>query len=565
MSSGPRLSVAVIGGYGSFGSYLCRLLGRIPGVELTIAGRRPDQAAALVAELRQASAMPVRVTAFDLDRPADVAALRALGIQVVVDAAGPYQGLDYRLAEACIDAGLHYIDLADSHRFVAGIDALDARAKVAGVAVISGASTVPALSGAVIEELERDMARLDCAKIAISPGNRAPRGLSLVRAILAQAGHRLPMPRDGTQSSCAGWGALHRAEISVGARSLGRRWLSFCDAPDLVLLPRRYPSLRKVEFFAGLELSILHLGLWALAWLPRLGLVRSLEPLARPLRWLAQCFHALGSDRGGMLVEIGGLARDGTLVTRRWDLIAEDGCGPTIPASAAAALIRRLANGESLAPGAYPCLGALRLQEILDVLAHLPVYTAQSTQPANLFRNVLGNEFDALARPIRDLHDRAICTAALGTCDVDRGTSPGARIIAALFRLPRTARGLPVRVTMSAAAGRETWVRDFGGSRMRSALRAAGRAGQVIERFGPLDFRIQLRWDGARLHYDLIGGSCLGIPLPRCLLPRSDTHESVADGVFRFDVRIALPLIGPLVHYRGTLRPEAALSVADRG
>lgn len=566
MSSPPRLSIAVIGGYGSFGSYLCRLLGRLPGVALTIAGRHPERAEALVAELREASDMPVRVQLFDVNRPADLAALAAQGIRVVVDAAGPYQGLDYRLAEACIARGLHYIDLADSHRFVAGIGTLDAAARAKGVAVISGASTVPALSGAVIEVLARDMARLDRVKIAISPGNRAPRGLSLVRAILAQAGHKLPALRDGTWRSVFGWGALHRAEVRVGrTRSLGRRWLSFCDAPDLVLLPRRYPTLRAVEFYAGVELGLLHLGLWALAWLPRLGLVRSLEPLARPLRWLADRLHALGSDRGGMLVQLDGAAANGAPLSRRWDLIAEDGCGPTIPASAAAALIRRLARNEALPAGAYPCLGVLRLQEILDVVAHLPIHTATSEPSAPLFRRVMGAAFDAMPQPIRDLHDRAICRTATGICDVDRGRTIGARLAAALFGLPATARDLPVTVAMTAADGKETWRRDFGGSRMRSTLRAADRDGHVIERFGPIDFLIHLRWDGTRLNYDIVCGRCLGVRLPRFLLPRSETFETVDQGWFKFDVRIALPLTGLLVHYRGRLRPERAAISADRG
>ncbi len=550
------LPVAVIGGYGSFGSYLARLLGRIPGVRLTIAGRHPERAKSLIAELAAQSDMPVRAVAFDIARPGDLAGLAAQGVRVVVDAAGPYQDADYRLAEACIAHGIHYIDLADSHRFVAGIGALDAIARAKGVAVISGASTVPALSGAVIDDVSRDMTSLRRVKIGISPGNRAPRGLSLVRAILMQAGNKLPALRDGAWISVPGWGALHRAEIRVGDRSLGPRWLSFCDAPDLVLLPKRFPSLKTVEFHAGVELSILHLGLWTLSWLARWKLVRSLGPLARPLRWMAEWFHGLGSDRGGMLVEIDGIDNEGAVLSRRWDLIAEDGCGPTIPATAAAALIARMARGETLPAGAYPCLGVLRLREILDIVAHLPIFTGVSEQTAPLFKRAMGTMFETLPRPIRDLHDRAICTSASGTCDIDRGASPAARLIARLFHLPPGGRDLPVSVAMIARDGRETWTRNFAGNRMRSVLREAGREDHVIERFGPIDFLIHLRWDGARLNYDIVGGRCCGISLPRFLLPKSDTLETVENGLFVFDVRIALPLVGLLVHYRGRLWPD---------
>ncbi|HWA51325.1 MAG TPA: DUF4166 domain-containing protein, partial [Dongiaceae bacterium] len=517
-------------------------------------------AQALVAELARQSAMPVRTLAFDVTRPADLA---AQGVQVIVDAAGPYQALDYRLAEACIAHGIHYIDLADSHRFVADIGALDAPAKAKGVAVISGASTVPALSGAVIDELARGMARLDRVKIGISPGNRAPRGLSLVRAILMQAGNKLPALRDGTWTSVPGWGGLHRAEIRVGDRSLGPRWLSFCDAPDLVLLPQRFPSLQQVEFHAGVELAILHLGLWALSWLVRLRWVRSLEPLARPLRWMAQRFHKWGSDRGGMLVEVDGAGSDGIAISRRWDLIAEDGCGPTIPATAAAALVARLARGEALPAGAYPCLGVLGLSEILQVVGHLPIFTAATEPTAPLFQRAMGAEFQCLPAPIRDLHDRAVCERASGTCDIDRGASLPARLIAFLFSFPPAGRDLPVSVTMGAQNGCETWRRNFAGSKMQSILRAAKRPGHVVERFGPIDLLIHLRWDGARLNYDIAGGHCCDISLPRFLLPRSETFETVENGLFVFDVRIALPFVGLLVHYRGRLRPDAKLHGAD--
>ena len=45
-------------------------------------------------------------------------------------------------------------------------------------------------------------------------------------------------------------------------------------------------------------------------------------------------------------------------------------------------------------------------------------------------------------------------------------------------------------------------------------------------------------------------------PLPHFLRPRSRASETVgADGQFLFDVPIALPLIGIIVHYKGSLEP----------
>ena len=74
---------------------------------------------------------------------------------ILINATGPYQAQDYRLARTCIAAGVHYLDLADAREFVTGIVDLDAEARHAGVLVVSGASTVPGLSAAVVDLMRR--------------------------------------------------------------------------------------------------------------------------------------------------------------------------------------------------------------------------------------------------------------------------------------------------------------------------------------------------------------------------------------------------------------------------
>ena len=495
----------------------------------------------------------------------DLAALMERAPHILINTVGPFQTADYRVAEACVAAGAHYIDLADSHEFVAGIVRLDAAARAKGVAIIAGASTVPALSGAVVAEAGLKPTTI---RIGISPGNRAPRGASLVLAILGQAGRPLPILRGGAWIAIPGWGDLHRRRLRIDRdRSLGKRWLSACDAPDLVLLPKLYPTLKTIEFYAGLELSLLHVGLWLLSLPVRAGLVTSLIPLAHPLRWIADRLYWMGSDRGGMLVDVDGTNNAGRPASHRWRLIAENGEGPFIPAAPAVALVARLARGEALAPGAFPCLGILSVAEILAVVAHLPVYvSARTKERTSLFALALHDAFRALPDPIQVMHDRSRCFSATGRCDVDHGANPIARLVSALFRLPRAGRDLPVSVKFMARGESETWERDFAGHIMRSRLSRARIPGQIKERFGPFAFTIRLRWDSARLHYEIAAGRFLGLRLPRALLPRSDTFESVEDGVFRFDVRLSLPLIGLLAHYRGWLKADTLNGeAADRG
>ena len=100
----------------------------------------------------------------------------------------------------------------------------------------------------------------------------------------------------------------------------------------------------------------------------------------------------------------------------------------------------------------------------------------------------------------------------------------------------------------------ETWVRDFGGQRFRSHLRPAPKG--VTERFGPLTFQIGLTVKDGALHYPVTRGWCLGIPMPRALLPVSETVEAVdREGRATFDVALSHPLSGPIIRYRGWLQP----------
>lgn len=57
------------------------------------------------------------------------------------------------------------------------------------------------------------------------------------------------------------------------------------------------------------------------------------------------------------------------------------------------------------------------------------------------------------------------------------------------------------------------------------------------------------------LRYPVRRGTVLGLPLPRRLLPRSDSLESADARGARFDVAVSLPGLGLVIRYVGHLRP----------
>lgn len=147
-------------------------------------------------------------------------------------------------------------------------------------------------------------------------------------------------------------------------RGLGPRWLSLCETPDLDDVPARFRVRGSVTFKAGLELSLMHLGLFAATIPVRLGLLRSLEPMAEAFRRVAELLDGWGTDRGGMVVSVSGVGADDFPASATWALLAEAGDGPYIPTLPALPAVRALANGELHRPGASVCAGVLGLDAI---------------------------------------------------------------------------------------------------------------------------------------------------------------------------------------------------------
>lgn len=357
-----KLRLLVLGATGVFGSRLVERLAREQGFSLTLAARNLDRVEALAA--RCCPLAHCRVLERDKITVADLA-----GIDIVIDAAGPFQMSHSKVIDAAIATGVHYIDLADGRDFIAGITEHDAPAKAAGIAVIAGVSSIPALSHAVIDELTAGWQRLDTIRIGIFPGNRAPRGLSVAQAILSYAGRPVRVFMGGGWHIVPGWGLTHRWRLTDQTV----RWASVCDTPEQDLLVARYRPTHSAEFFAGLELSWLHIGLAALTLPVRWGLLPSLRPLARPLLWLAQRFLPFGSDMGYMEVKVAGVDHGGSPADRCWTLRASGNRGPFVPVLAVLALLRQWRDDGPPEAGARACSGMLHYGQFKADLAALDV------------------------------------------------------------------------------------------------------------------------------------------------------------------------------------------------
>ena len=563
-----RLTVLIVGGYGTFGGRIVQLLENEPRLTLIVAGRSLKKANAFCNARGDARA---QLIAAAFDRGGDLAAqLAALHPDILVDASGPFQAYGsecYRIIEACIAQKVNYLDLADGSDFVAGVRGFDDAARAADRYVLSGVSSFPVLTAAVVRSLSSTMARVDAIRGGIAPSPYAGVGENVIRAIAGYAGQPVALRRNG--EAVIGRPFTEHMRFTVappGYLPLRNTMFSLVDVPDLRALAELWPDAKTIWMGAGPVPEILHRALAALAWLVRLRLLPTLSILA-PLMYFATNHLRWGEHRGGMFVEVEGINESGAPLKRSWHLLAEGDDGPLIPSMAVEALVRGALEGRRPSPGARAAVQELELDAYQELFANRTIYTgARDDAPAGtmpLYARILATAWDGLPVEIRRLHDVSGTSSARGRASVERGGGGLARMVATIMGFPKAAADTSVSVRFTASGDEETWTRRFGDDCF-SSRQFAGRGrsqGLLCERFGPLAFSMALVPERGRLSLVLRRWSAFGIPLPMWLCPRSDSYEETEAGRFRFHVEIGHPITGLIVRYEGWLEPVGRANV----
>jgi len=550
------MKILILGGYGVFGGRLAELLSDSAELTLLISGRSA-QKAQLFCERHQRVARMLPVAA---DRADIVSVLQQQRPDVLVDASGPFQeyaGNPYSVVEACINERIHYLDFADGAEFVFGIRQFDDAAKSAGVFVLSGVSSFPVLTAAVIREFQKSM-QVHAVKGGIAPSPYAGVGQNVMRAVLGYAGGSVQLMRGGKEEVVGGLcESMHFTVAPPGQLPLENLLYSLVDVPDLRVIPEELPAIHDIWMGAGPKPEILHKALRLLARLRWRLKLPSYTPMASLCHWIINHLR-FGEHRGGMFVEVMGEGAHGPC-RRSWHLLAEGDDGPYIPSMAISTLILKMIVDDSPKPGARPATTALTLPDYDDVFSSTDISTGFRDDSAGnddgVFATVLGDSFAALPQSLQTFHGNASDAVWEGSAEVLAGRSFVSRLVARVFGFPTKNQRTDVCVTVKRSDSHEQWQRDFGGTRFRSRL-SLGRDREqhlVCETFGWVTVALALVWDGERLLYVPRRWRLGFLPLPKLLLPKGDSFEKDESGQFSFDVELAAPIIGQLVAYKGTL------------
>ena len=269
--------VIVLGGLGQFGRTAAQELRRL-GVNPLIASRGAG------AELR-----------VDANDAASLRATLKKG-DVIVDAAGPFHARTTALIDTAIEVGFDVVDLNDDLQYAQNVLENERDIAVAQIRVLSSASSVSAISAAVIQQCGIMAPRRVTAYLAPASRHTANRGTAL--SLLRSVGRPVQVFRRGRLESRVGWSEASRFSFPAPVGRINGRLFESADA---IYLPRIWPTLQQVEMYVDTNT----VGVNSLLQLAALAdPVREL--LQRKLDWGTWLARKLGSSAGGIGYEIEG-------------------------------------------------------------------------------------------------------------------------------------------------------------------------------------------------------------------------------------------------------------------
>jgi hypothetical protein len=296
--------------------------------------------------------------------------LRAQKINLVIHLAGPFQGQDHTVAEACLEAEAAYIDLADGRDFVAKFSTLDATAREKGIPLVTGASTLPAFSSAIVDGMLENFSQLCGIDYGICAGVKSGLGLATLQAVLSYCGKPYSVLNDGKRVTIFG---LARARHHDFPPPVNRRYIVDCDIPDHDLFPARYATLREMDFGSSIDVPGLARMLSLMSGCVRKGLVRDWNGLSILIEPMIDAMKFLGSPHSGFFMRLEGKGLRGSPKKMLLEILARDGSGLEIPVTPVMLLVKKMLRGDLLPAGAYPCMGLFSLAELKQELCAYPI------------------------------------------------------------------------------------------------------------------------------------------------------------------------------------------------
>ena len=246
----------ILGGAGDMGNEAVRTLATHSGVEeVMVADSNLEAAEALANELGG----PVRAGCVDvLDRTALVDAIR--GYDTALGFVGPFVHFERPLVEAAIEAGVHYVSIADDFEAARNALALDEAAKQAGVTVVTGLGNCPGLTNLLAKKGVRSLERPKRVNISWFGGADDAGGYANYRHAVHIFCGRVPSFQNGREVEVKAGSGKQTVEFPPPCGPLP---VYHTGHAEPVMIPRTMPQLEEVTLKGGI---------WP-NWLARAGIL----------------------------------------------------------------------------------------------------------------------------------------------------------------------------------------------------------------------------------------------------------------------------------------------------
>ena len=342
----------VLGGYGTAGAMLARLLLEQSDAEVVVAGRSAAKADALAAELAVAFG-PRRCSARCVDA-ADPRSLDAAFADVdLVVVASSTLAYVRTVAEAALRAGADYYDLQLSVRAKFEVlEGLRERMERDGRCFITDGGIHPGLSAAMIRALLPAFSRLeraDCSGLMRVDWNAFAFSTSTIHELIDEfRDYRIEALRDGVWAKVPSRAAQRKIDFGP---PWGRQTCALMVLEELPRLAQSLPELRECGFYVSgfgpaVDYLVLPLGMLALKVAPeRLG-----PSYARLLAWTLKATSRPPYETV-FQVEAEGVAAGPGVTRRLARLRVAHGDGYYLTAAAAAACLLQYLDGSIRRPG----------------------------------------------------------------------------------------------------------------------------------------------------------------------------------------------------------------------
>jgi lysine 6-dehydrogenase len=235
----------VLGGAGDMGNEAVRALAGQPEVEeVMVADLNLKAAQALAAELGGS----VRACALDvLDHRGLVEAVR--GYDAALGFVGPFVYFERRQAQAAIEAGVHYVSIADDYEAARDALSLDEAARKAGVTVITGLGNCPGLTNLLAKKGAQSMERARRVHISWFGGADDAGGYANYRHAVHIFCGRVPSFEHGHEMMVRSGGGKEDVEFPPPC---GRLPVYYTGHAEPVTIPRNIPGLEEVTLKGGI-------------------------------------------------------------------------------------------------------------------------------------------------------------------------------------------------------------------------------------------------------------------------------------------------------------------------